>query len=64
MRTRTLVPDLFLSLAAASFSAQRQGFTINPAMPEGRLLQQVGQVVRPREKDRVDGRVPGAISQA
>ena len=43
MRTRSLVPVLFLSLAAASFSAQRQGFTINPATPEGRLLQQVGQ---------------------
>ena len=43
MRTRSLVLALFLSLAAASFSAQRQGFTINPATPEGRLLQQVGQ---------------------
>jgi len=38
MRTCSLVPVLFLSLAA-SF-AQRQ-VTINPATPEGRLLQQV-----------------------
>lgn len=43
MRIGSLVPVLFLSFAAATFSAQRQGFTINPATPEGRLLQQVGQ---------------------
>ena len=41
MRTCSLVLVLFLSLVAASFSAQRQGITINPATPEGQLLQQV-----------------------
>ncbi len=41
MRTCSLVLVLFLSLVAASFSAQRQGITFNIATPEGRLLQQV-----------------------
>src|SRR5271157_217570 len=41
MRTCSLVRVLFLSLMAASLSAQRQKVTINPSTPEGQLLQQV-----------------------
>ena len=41
MRTCSLVLVLFLSLMAASLSAQRQKLTINLSTPEGRSLQQV-----------------------
>jgi tetratricopeptide (TPR) repeat protein len=43
MKACSLVPVLFLPLAAAVLSAQRQEITINTATPEGRLLQQVGE---------------------
>ncbi|MGD0772482.1 MAG: tetratricopeptide repeat protein [Candidatus Solibacter sp.] len=41
MRTCSLLLVLFLSLMAASLSAQRQKVTINPSTPEGQLLQRV-----------------------
>lgn len=41
MRSCSLIPFVFLSFMAASYSAQGQGIMINPATPEGRLLQQV-----------------------
>jgi hypothetical protein len=43
MRICSLVLVPFLSLAAASFSGQRQEVTIHNRTPEGRLLQQVNE---------------------